>query len=336
MIANSKLAAWLASPEQQSRSRAAVAQFVGEWGGGPLMGQLDRDLTFMVEKTPAGVVAAVRRFLDRVDEQGLIPALIARAAADPFFLPPMHPVTSDLFSGLLLFDRPEVSIAFGVTTVDMLAARKANKRSAAGSVVFTGHHSLFRYVKAGGATLSFWELPAVDGAFTASGAPKCRQGGRRRVSDGEEVLTDGTRQTFIVDHADGDMLYFQVVVRTGGAPLALEYDAESRSLIGTTGNDEGGSRVQMMASLLRAMDREDAVPVLRDAMAGTDFHIRWHVMREMLALDAEAALPDLRRMAGEDPHPEVRAAAAQTLRLFFGEEPGAPAAADGGAQACRA
>ena len=43
-------------------------------------------------------------------------------------------------------------------------------------------------------------------------------------------------------------------------------------------------------------------------------------MREFLALDAEAALPSLKKMAARDPHPEVRAAAARTLELVEPEE----------------
>jgi hypothetical protein len=42
-------------------------------------------------------------------------------------------------------------------------------------------------------------------------------------------------------------------------------------------------------------------------------------MRELLAMDADAALPPLRDMAARDPHPEVRAAARQTLDLFFSD-----------------
>ena len=38
-------------------------------------------------------------------------------------------------------------------------------------------------------------------------------------------------------------------------------------------------------------------------------------------LASQAALPHLRRMAESDPHPEVRAAAAQTLALFFADAP---------------
>ena len=42
-------------------------------------------------------------------------------------------------------------------------------------------------------------------------------------------------------------------------------------------------------------------------------------MRELLALDAGAAHPHLLRMAQVDPHPEIRAAASQTLDLFFAD-----------------
>ena len=76
----------------------------------------------------------------------------------------------------------------------------------------------------------------------------------------------------------------------------------------------------MMVSLLRTMEREDSVPLLEEALASPHFYTRWHVMRELLALDAEAAHPHLRRMAEADPHPEVRAAARQTLDLFFADE----------------
>ena len=78
----------------------------------------------------------------------------------------------------------------------------------------------------------------------------------------------------------------------------------------------------MMVSLLRAMEREDALPlIIEEALDSPHFYTRWHIMREMLAMDADAALPSLRRMAAGDPHPDIRAAARQTLDLFFADEP---------------
>lgn len=331
MIASEALAAWLGDRDRQARSHAAVQDFVDAWSGSPLMGALHRDLEAMVDPTPPQLLAAARTFLDRAgDLDALMQALLARAKADPFFIPPMHPLTSEIHNGLLLFHHKYLSIGMGVTGVDMLAAKKA-KRSGPASIGFTGLWTLFRYVKAGGATVSFWETDPIGPDFSAAGAGKLRLTGRRRIADGEEIVIDGGRQSFIVDHATDDMLYLQAMVRVGAAPLTAEYDSETRAFIGATSTDEASSRVQMMATLLREMGREDAVPVLRESLKSPHFYTRWHIMRELLALDADAVLPDLRRMAEADPHPEVRAAAAQTLDLFF-----APAADEREAEPCLA
>lgn len=331
MIAGDRLAAWLADRDVQLRSHEAVKSFVGQWSGASLIRELEIELDEMQPRTAEKVVAAARRFLDRVEDiHGLIGALIERSRQDPFFIPPVTPVTSELHAGLVLFHHPDLSIAFGVSGLDMLAGKKAGPRRG-GSIVFTGLRNLFRYVKAGNAVLSFWEVPPVGPGFSAATAPKCRATGRRRIADGDDILIDGSHESFIVDHADSDLVYFQVVVRTGCAPLTVEYDSDTRSFIGATGTDEAGSRVQMMSTLLREMDRADAVPVLRELLPGSDFYVRWHIMREMLALDAEAALPDLKAMAAEDPHPEVRAASRQTLELFFADE-----LAEEELEACRA
>ncbi len=321
MIAGETLAAWLGDRERQAASRAAVQAFVDQHSGAPLMGELHRDLEHMENPTPAKVLAAARRFFDRAgDLEALIQALIEQCRADPFFIPPMHPLTSEIHSGLLLFHHDKLSIGMGVTGVDMLAAKKAHRRGPA-SIGFTGVWNLFRYIRAGNALVSFWETDPIGPDFSAATAGALRLTGRRRLADGDEILVDGSRESFIVDHATGDILYLQAMVRTGAAPLTAEYDSETRAFIGATSTDEASSRVQMMATLLREMGREDAVPVLRESLASPHFYTRWHIMRELLALDAEAVLPDLRKMAVGDPHPEVRAAAAQTLKLFFDEEP---------------
>ena len=103
------------------------------------------------------------------------------------------------------------------------------------------------------------------------------------------------------------------MVRPGAAPLAAEYDSKTLAFVGASSTDEASSRVQMMVSLLRTMEREDALPLIVEALDSPHFYTRWHIMRELLAMDADAALPPLRRMAAGDPHPEVRAAARQTL-----------------------
>jgi HEAT repeats len=340
MIAGAALAAWLADRDGQKRSLAAVEAMASDWSLHPLMTGLERRLSLLPERNAAAVLDAARAFMDREDDIAeMMAQSIAASRADPFFRPPMHPISSEIHTGLLLYHHPDLSIAMGVSGVDMLAAKKAGPRGAT-SIGFTGLTGLFRYIKAGGATLSFWEAPPITDGFLASQAGKCRCTGRRRIEDGEEIVIDGRYQSFIIEHAETDILYFQAMVGVEAAPLTAEYDSKTLAFIGASSTDEASSRVQMMVSLLRMMERDDAVPLIVKALDSPHFYTRWHIMRELVAMDAEAALPPLRRMAAHDPHPEVRAAARQTLDLFFADEEAQSAAAppDGpqGEMKCRA
>lgn len=320
MIAGAALAAWLADRAAQQRSRDAVDAVSRTWARHPLMTDLETRLAALPARSAAAVLDAARAFIDRTDDiAALIGAMIEGSKADPFFRPPLHSVSSEVQNGLLLFHHRDLSISLGVSGVDMLAAKKAGARGSS-SISFTGITGLFRFVKAGGATLSFWEAPPIGDDFVASQAGKCRFVERRRIADGEELVLDGRCQSFVIEHASSDILYFHAMVRPEAAPLAAEYDSRTLAFVGASSTDEAASRIQMMVSLLRTMEREDAVPLLEEALDSPHFYTRWHVMRELLALDADAAQPHLRRMAEADPHPEVRAAARRTLDLFFADE----------------
>jgi hypothetical protein len=333
MIPGPDLAAWLADTLAQDRSFARVDACASKWSVHPLMSDLEREVALMRVRTPEALLAAARRFLDRRDEIDLlVREMIAMSRIDPFFRPPFQPVTNDIQTGLLLYHHPDLSIALSVTGIDALAAKKAAGRGA-GSINFTGYNVLMRFIDAGGATFSFWEAPEITDAFTAADAGRCRLVGRRRIADGEDLLVDGRRESFVIDHATRDIVYLQAVIRGGAAPVTAEYDAATLGFIGASSTDEAASRIQMMASLLRAMEREDALPLLEAALADAQFHTRWHLMREMLAMDATFALPPLRRMAASDPNPDVRAAAADVLARFF---PGETPAGDAEAVPCRA
>ncbi len=325
MIPSPALAAWLADTDAQRASFEAVQASAAKWGLHPLMTQLERAIVELPEKTPRAILAAADVFMDKMgDIEALFDDLIASSRADPFFRPPIYPLSSEIHTGLLLFHNAHLSLALGVTGVDQLAAKKLAQRGV-GSIGFNGLLTKFRYLKAGDATLSFWEAPPIAADFVASEAGQARFVEQRRLKDGEEIVVDGRHQSFVIEHAARDMVYFQAMVRQGGAPITAEYDRESLAFLSASSTDEASSRIQMMVSLLRVMEREDALPLMIEALDSPRFYTRWHVMREMLALDAQGALPSLRRLAASDPHPEVRAAAGQTLRLFFEEEASCPA-----------
>ncbi len=333
MIPSATLAAWLADIGAQRASRDRCRNFSDRWSVAPIFGALHGELTRLETPDPAAIIDQARRFFDQSGAaDAVMQALMAEMREDPMFLPTFPAMASEIHWGLLLFQHPLLSIGLGVTGVDQLAAKKAHPRGG-GSVGFTGTWNLYRYVKAGEAVVAYWEAPPITAGFHKAEAGQCRLTGRGRLADGDEILIDGRSQSFIIEHATGDMVYLQAQVHAGAAPVVAEYDAVTRSLVGATSGDEASSRLQMMATLLRTMDREDAVPVLRETLGTSHFFTRWHIMRELLALDAQAAYPELRRMAEADPHPEIRIAARQTLAMFFADE---EAAIVEGSIACRA
>lgn len=334
MIPGVALAQWLSDRGAQQRSQDRVDAAAREWSVAPLIARLDRDVIEADPRTAETLIAAARRLFDRTGEiEAMMRDLVARSRSDPFFRPPFHPLASEVQNSLLLYHHPDLSVSLGVTGVDMLAAKRM-ARTGGASINFTGFVTLLRFVKAGGATLSFWEAPPIEDNFSESRAGSCRLVERRRIADGEDVLVDGRFQSFVIDHAERDMVFLQAVARAGCAPVGTEYDSDTLRFIGASSTDEASSRLEMMVSLLRALGRDDAFPLFEEALASPQFYTRWHVMREMLSLDAEAALPKLRKMAEEDPHPDIRAAARQTLELFFPDR--AEPAADEGGIACRA
>jgi hypothetical protein len=320
MIPGPELAAWLADAAAHERTFDRIDACARRWSAHPLIADLNREVKAPENGTAAALLDATRRFLDRRDEiHTWLRDLIAECRADPFFRPPFQAIRTEIHTSLVLYHHPLLSISLGATGIDGLAAKKTLGRGA-GSINFTGFVSLMRFIDAGGATFSFWEVPELTDTFTAATAGECRLVERRRIADGEELVIDGRRQTFVIDHAERDMVYFQAVIRADRAPVSVEYDMQSGTFVGASSTGDASSRVQLMASLLRSMDRTDALPSLAELLGDSEFHTRWHLMREMLAMDAEFALPLLKSMAAGDPNPDVRATAAATLTQFFPDE----------------
>jgi hypothetical protein len=286
----------------------------------PYLDGLRSALAELPEITAANVLACAEQAMKDTEQlDALISWLIDAAAVDPFFRPAMRSVKSNVHEGLLLFDTPLLTLFLSVMPADMLAGKRLASAGST-SIVFPGHRSLYKFIQSGGATLSFWEAPSIDAGFTAPDSGQCRFLERRQISDGEMLWLDGRRHSFVIDHTERDLIYLQATTSAGRAPLTVEYDSRSFAFVGASSTDEVSSRTQMMLSLLRTMDRTDAVPVFLDMLENPHFYARWQTMRELLALDPEAALPHLRAMADTDPHPEVRRAAAATLLALFAQD----------------
>jgi hypothetical protein len=313
MIPGKALAQWLENRREQALTMAAREECRRAFSGLEAIACLNREL----DSAPAGeaeaLLACGRRFLEEPDAvRSCLDLLNSFAKRDFFFRPPLPTLSGEVHTGLLLLDRPQLTMLLAVASPDALAAKRNFRRGPA-SIAFPGARSVYKFTKAGGATFSFWETsgPAWEGRG------RCRLVGRRRIEDGEILEMDGRNESFVVDHAQGDMVYIHTSTPVGAAPLAAEYDSVTHAFIGGSSADEANSRTLMMLSMLRLMNRSDAASLFREVLGSSHFYARWHAMREYLALDTGLALPHLREMAHADPHPEVRVAAAQTLERFF-------------------
>ena len=321
MIAGPDLARWLGDPEAQraslARSHATAARL-----GRTRMLRILRDALAACDGSRDAVLAIASDAVMQVAEiEALVSQMITEARADPFFHPLLRPLATEINQGLLLFDDPLLQLSFGVISVDALAAKKLEGAAAPASISFTGVTTLVHFVRAGGALLSLWEAPPIRAGFVGADSGMAALTARRHMRDGDVLTMDGRRESFVIEHADGPIVHVQAVVKAGAAPLSAEYDSRTCRFIAAASTDEAASRTQMMVTLLRLLGRTDAAPVFEQALRSPLFYARWHVMREYLGLDAEAALPALRAMAGQDPHPDVRTAARQTLQAVFEEEP---------------
>jgi len=320
MIVDEALAAWLGDKAWHERSMDLTIDTNRKFRALPAFRRLQDRLAVCDPNSGEAVLNAARTFLE--DDSAIessVATLVGAARSDLFFRPPLSTGSSEVHQGLLLFDQPRLTIFVSIASAEAVAAKRL-ARTGGASIVFPGKLSLYKFIKAGGATLSFWQAPEIESGFSAAGSGSCRRVERRRLNDGEIFALDGRRESFVVDHAESDMVYLHAATPLDSAPLTVEYDSDTFEFAGASSTDEASSRAQMMLTLLRTMDRRDAAPVFEAMLSSPHFYTRWAAMRDFLALDCERAIPHLQRMAASDAHPEVREAAAETLAMLFPDD----------------
>jgi hypothetical protein len=321
MAAGQDLQHWLADSGRQRRTQRAIDAFGHQWDRGPVQRRFDAAMANLPAKTAEAASEAARAlFADDAWVDALISGLARQLHDDPFFEPPFRTIGSDIHNSLIVFEGEPMSIAVGVAGVLQLAAKKTAPRGAT-SIGFSGRVSVLKFVKAGDALLSFWDAPRITAGFNRAEAGQCRRTGEQRLADGDILTIDGRHQNYVIEHARANLLILQAEINLDQAPLSVEYDSASLAYVGCSANGDGASRIQMIATLLRKLGCDGAFEAAAPFLDHPDFFVRWHVMRELLGIDAEAALPLLERMAAHDVHPDPRRAARAVLDRLAASDP---------------
>lgn len=270
---------------------------------------------------PDAVAAIAAGLLDGPDlADAFIATMMARLAGDPFFLPPMPPLRLPTGSGVRLFEHDDLTVSLIVIDPDSLALKKRAGPDGR-AIVFSGQLALRRILRGGDALIQRFVAEPASPTLSLGRQAPCRPGDREPLVDGGLFVVDGRVESFTLLHARSAVVWLECEVLAGRAPFRVEYDAVTLRPIAAASTDMAASRAQMMLSALQVLDA-GATPALCDRMLDhPSFELRWHAMREMMSADAGQAWPRLARLAQDDAHPEIRAAAAQVLAAHT---PGGP------------
>jgi hypothetical protein len=279
------LTGWASNRAAQAESEARSAATARAWGRHPARRRLDT--TLGGEDLEAGLSAL---FADAAWLRALLAPLIAGLAGDPFFQPPLRIGGDGRRMGLVLARDERAAV-----TLSVIRPGGCDPVTATAG----GRIQLLRYIRAGGTSIEM--RPVAGGPVSL-----------RSLTDDEYCRIDGRTTATALIGQRSTIIVLSASIKAGVEAVSV-FDRASGALLRTTAADESDSRAQLLLSLLRASGRADAADCFAEASRSDTPSLRWEAMREWLLTDAAAALPRLEEMAGNDPAPDIRAAAAATL-----------------------
>ncbi len=134
----------------------------------------------------------------------------------------------------------------------------------------------------------------------------------RQVRPGQEFLLDNASEILRFTAIGGACIFLRLLVRNPMQRHAVEHDAASGAIVRIRQAQAHEGRLQMTLSLLRSLGRADAIDTIADKPQSWPPDLRWHGVREALALDSRRGFALLEAMSREDPDPMLRALARET------------------------
>ncbi|HJU38997.1 MAG TPA: hypothetical protein VJ724_05440 [Tahibacter sp.] len=253
------------------------------------------------------LLALLRRELENFSESDLytLPAAV---------------IESETLSGVLLYADRDVTVTLSAFSPADVALRRHARASGAATkkvgITMSAVDASMRFIRAGRTTMRLWSGDLIGFDTPLSGDIACADGQTRDIGPGSRVFVRGGRQSWTFDSADEPVLMLLVAAKRLNSPVNAQYDSTTRRLACVSAADDKSSRVQILSTFLRSMRPDVARDVLPTALAHRDHFVRWHVMRELVASDAQTARPHLERMRETDPHAQVARAAAATIALY--------------------
>lgn len=141
------------------------------------------------------------------------------------------------------------------------------------------------------------------------------------IGEGQEFHLVNNREALrLIDMGD-DTLVLRLLVHDPDQHYAYEFDAENGALLRTRQARSHEARTQMTLSLLRSLGRKETLDRIAKGLPDWPAELRWHAVREALALDSRAGFALLERLISEDPEDRVRDLAEKTRASLVASHP---------------
>lgn len=248
-----------------------------------------------------------KSFLPEISNRGWVDALISKLLdikrITPLYFPGLKAIELDYFNAVEIFSHPKASIVLSV--VDHTKIGEAfSDYDHINVMSFTTY---LYFIKATAAKIYLYES---DPGRTCSKAVIDAQ-------TGMVVKVEGGRNSMKFMSAEEDLVVLGVNFFENNVKECSRISVKDASVVSKSSSDLAWQRIFMYSSLLRLMDRTDAISSLGMHLKHEDPSLRWHVMREILAMDSNLAAPLLENLAQNDPCPDVKRLASNAIEKFY-------------------
>lgn len=309
-------AGWLAeAPASFARAHGAINHYLEEFGFKAFKERAERP-----DISDDELFAEISGFFTRERVAAILRRERENFEASPVYVSNFAPLEGKFYSGFAVYQSQAVVTMLLAVDPWRLAERKRRSADDKRTITFSGTWAHLKVVSGEAVEIARWRAEDVDDhRDLKNDPPRAERVGLHRLRAGEE-MSFGPDEEYEFVSVDSTMVLLLSHRLSGPAPLSTEFDARTGALVATAAVSQEPTRLQMLSTILRLFGRQDAVEDIRILLEDERHFVRWHGMRELLALDAEGTLPDLLRMADEDPQPSVRRAAMQTLETFFPDQ----------------
>ncbi|MDT8759780.1 hypothetical protein MZO42_13840 [Sphingomonas psychrotolerans] len=265
-----------------------------------------------------GIDAAIRTFI--AQDTGFVLEAIKRwireAAEDDKRLPPFRDAIEydeGLFHNVNIIKRDGIGLTVSSISDRELAVSRA--RGEGTRVVFSGQRVFFKFLKADDIALTIWECDPFDDASEFA-TLRCRSAREIRVSAGDTLEIDGSRQSLSFGNCEQVAVFLQVENLTRDLGTSIAFDRDSGDFRETYPTNRTALRRMVMCSALKHLGAHARLRQLPAAAREGPFYLRWHFVRETVAAAPDASIDLLTAVAERDASPTVRRAAKATLKVL--------------------